>query len=368
MHNELTHRLVALVSYGTGFLRNENSLEDWYRHGAFHNARSIFRASADNALLADDFTLWLSILKGAGAVRLSLHGPGEFSEVVPRDERRRAFTVVAHFADAWQIWTVGTEQAAWREAPALVDSPDYWYYFNAISHCAAIDTYWCGEKMPGTLDVPATDWKALTATIAADLDIKLPSGRGPAAPFSGPEANDSMRTALPLLPQSKAWPAHRLASALALAQAKFANDTNPKNEANIYLGLNAEGEARLQNWGRRLDNWMTEVLMRGANEGTGSGATSPGLPAPAPQPGTDGHVGNTPAGGETPAAPPQPGLRTRATLGGWGARIGLAIATVVLSVFFAAVAHFVAAYPWLAIFIGLPFALHLHFKTRDRQA
>jgi len=28
----------------------------------------------------------------------------------------------------------------------------------------------------------------------------------------------------------------------------------------------------------------------------------------------------------------------------------------------------IAAFPWLAFLIGLPFALHLHYKRKDRQA
>lgn len=358
------HRQAALVSYGSLFLRGENTLDEWYRHGNLHNARSIFRASADNALLADDFTLWLSILKGAGAVRLSLHGPGEFSEVVPGDGRRQAYAVVAHYADGYQIWTVGREEAAWRDNPTFVDSPDYWHYFNGTAHRPAIDTYWCGEKIPGRLEVPGTDWQALTAAIDADLDIALPSGAGPAAPFFLTESGVPARADLPLLPASQAWPAHRLAAALYALQLKFANDTHPKNEGNLYLGLNAEGEARLQNWGMRLDKWMIDVLLRGANDCAGREANCESMSAPQAQ--MAGNAGGAPAGAPTPA-PPQPPTRKRATLKSWGARIGLALVTAVFSVFFAAMANVVAAYPWLAILIGLAFALHLHYKTRDNQ-
>ena len=358
MRHEPIHRLAALVSYGTRFLRNDNVLEDWYRHSVFHEARCMFRTEADNVLVADDFTLWLIVLKGAGVVRLSLHPAAEFALVCPDDERRCAFAVVAHHADSYQVWMVGEEPATWRDAPAFTDGGDYWHYLQAKSHGGAIDSYWAGAPIPGTLQVQPTDWHALAATIGADLDIALPADREPAVPFVLAEADDAGGTALPLLPASDALPAHRLAAALAQVQAKFANDTHPRNEGNIFLGLNAEGEARVQNWGRRLDNWMIDVLMRGANDGAGSRTTRAIAPPPVPAEAQDSAA----------AAPPQQASHKRATLGSWGARIGLAIVTAVCSVFFAAAAQVVAAYPWLAILLGLAVALHLHYKTRDNQA
>jgi hypothetical protein len=73
MRDEALWRQVALVSYGTQILRKSLALEDWYRHAIFFGARFQFRALAGNALLAADFTLWLSTLRQAGATRLSLH-------------------------------------------------------------------------------------------------------------------------------------------------------------------------------------------------------------------------------------------------------------------------------------------------------
>jgi hypothetical protein len=365
---DLIHRQVALVSYGSLFLRGENTLKDWYPHCVFHNARSVFRASFDNALLADDFTLWLSMLKGRGALRLSLHGAEEFELAVPRKARRDAYAVVAHYADGYQIWTVGREQAAWPDNPDFVNDPDYWAYFNATAHVAAIDTYWCGEKFPGRLDVPATDWKALAATIGADLDIKLASGLGPAAPFVLFQFDHAARTVLPLLPASQAWPAHRLAAALDREQGKFVNDTHPKNEGNLFQHLDEKGAGALTHWGQRLDSWMNEVLIRGANDCAGAAASSRDAgfmrhrpPPPGPQP----HD----VAGENAVAASQPqAVEKPPATGKWADRIAFAIAIAAFTLFVVAIAHVIAAFTWLAILIALPFALHRHYKKKDIQA
>jgi len=375
LRHDLIHRQAALVSYGTGFLRNENALDDWYRHGVFLNARSVFRAAADNAVLADDFTLWLSILKGAGAVRLSLHGADEFAAAVPRDARRRAYAVVAHYADGYQIWTVGEERTAWGDDPAFNEGPDVWPYIHAKGG-AAIDTYWCGEKIPGALDVPATDWKALAAEIGADLDVKLPSGLGPAAPFFLFDSDHPARAKLPLLPKSEAWAAHRLAAGLAREQARFANDTHPKNEGNVFQHLDEKAAAALTHWGLRLDSWMNEVLIRGANDCAGIGANRRGAPfrryqppPPAPQEeaGAKDKADNA-DDATVVAAPPSTTVRRPPSTGTWTDRIGLAIAIAALTLFVVAVAHVITFYPWLAILIALPFALHRHYRKKDRQA
>lgn len=70
--NHQLFRAVALTSYGTGCLRGDLPLEDWLRHGVFFQARFQFRSPDHNALLADDFTLWLGNLARSGATRLSL--------------------------------------------------------------------------------------------------------------------------------------------------------------------------------------------------------------------------------------------------------------------------------------------------------
>ncbi len=77
MYKSIDLRQITLVSYGSQFLQGRMPLEDWYQHGAFHDSRFQFRALDDNALLADDFTLWLGMLQRQGATRLSLHLPHE---------------------------------------------------------------------------------------------------------------------------------------------------------------------------------------------------------------------------------------------------------------------------------------------------
>ena len=362
MQHELIQRLAALVGYGTGYLRNANALDDWYRHNVFKDARMLFRTSADHALLADDFTLWLSMLKAAGAVRLSLHAAAQFAPATQHNAPAGGYAIVVHYADHHEAWTVGEEQAAWQDDPFFTNGPDVWHYLHARSGGGAIDTCWRGEQLPGRLAVPATDWKALGATIAADLAIDLPSGRGPAAPFYLYDGDHPAWRKLPLLPQSAAAPAHRLATALARQQAQFANDTHPNNEGNAYLGLDAHGEARLQNWGRRLDSWMIEVLMRGANDDTDAGSASGSTPFQRMQPPPAAPAVADGAGAAPAAIAVQSSSGTSPARGKWIARIGLAIAIAAASLFILAVAHVIAGFPWLAILVGLPIALYGHYK------
>lgn len=371
MRHELIHRQVALVSYGTAFLRNENTLEDWYRHDVFHGVRSVFRASAGNALLADDFTLWLSILKGAGALRLSLHPADEFALRTPRDERCASYAVVAHYPDHYQIWTVGAERAAWADDAAFSAGQDVWHYVHAKGD-GAIDSYWSSEAMPGILQVPATDWQALAAAIGADLDRPIPSSVARTGPFMLHASGDPARRELPLFATSDgASLAQRVVASLDAEQGKFANDTHPKNEGNLFNYLNEQEAAQLTQWGERLDSWMIEVLIRGANDGAGAGVNE-----------RNGHFRRlklTPRDGANDAAADVGEVKAVATplpqtvhkptrTGTWGRRIALGIMITVFSAVFVAIAHIIAAFPWLAFLIGLPFALHLHYKGKDRQA
>lgn len=358
MHDALIHRLATLVSYGTAFLHDENSLYDWCRHGAFKGARGVFRRASDNVLLADDFTLWLPVLKGEGAVRLSLHDAAEFAPDGPPDPRRCKFAVVVHYADHYRIWMVGEEPASWRDVAEYVHGWEGLRYRLAKTNGGAIDSYWGGENIQGRLRVQTTDWKTLAESIGTSLDVPMPLDDEPAALFVLARADDARPAALPILPVSEAMPAHRLAAALHRVQLKFERDTDPSNPANIYLSVNQEGEARLQNWGDRLDKWMVDVLMRGANDSTGRWAPCESLSEPAPEATNDDEAGD---------APPRPATRKRATLQSWGARIGFAIATAVFSLIFLATAHIVAAYSWLAVPIALIFVLYLHVLTRDNQ-
>ncbi|QGZ40178.1 hypothetical protein IP92_04915 [Pseudoduganella flava] len=53
MYREPILREVALVSYGTLYLRGDVALDDWYRHNVFEGATVQFRDLAENALLAE---------------------------------------------------------------------------------------------------------------------------------------------------------------------------------------------------------------------------------------------------------------------------------------------------------------------------
>lgn len=359
------------MSYGTRFLRNENTLEDWYRHDVFHGARSVFRAGADNALLADDFTLWLSILKGAGALRLSLHPAAQFALRAPRDERCAGYAVVAHYADHYQIWIVGEERATWAGDAAFMAGEDVWHYVHAKG-AGAIDSYWSSEAMPGKLQVPATDWQALATAIGADLDRPMPSSLARVGPFVLHPSGDPARRKLPLFATSEgASLAQRVVASLDAEQGKFANDTHPKNEGNLFNYLNEQEAARLTEWGERLDSWMIEALIRGANDGADAGVNDRnglfGRLHPPPGDGANEVAADVDDVKAVAAPLPQAAHQPPAT-GKWMERIALAIAIAAFTLFVVAIAHVIAAFPWLAFLIGLPFALHLHYKRKDRQA
>jgi hypothetical protein len=147
-------RQVALVGYGTQFLRHKLPLEDWYRHGVFFDARFQFRSLEDKRLLADDFTVWLGTLAQAGATRLSLHPAAQLK--VDGD-----YAVAVHFPDRYQVWAVGVEQPAWQER---------FEFPRARGYAGDVDSYWLTGEQAGQLPVPATNWKEFAAAIAADLD------------------------------------------------------------------------------------------------------------------------------------------------------------------------------------------------------
>jgi hypothetical protein len=253
--NAFLFRQVALVSYGSQFLGHQLPLEDWYRHGVFLDARFQFRSSDDNRLLADDFTVWLGTLARAGATRLSLHLAQELQVA----NEAGAYAVAVHFAERYQIWTVGVERAAWEG----------WDFPRAQSYAGEVDSYWLLHERPGQLPVPATNWKQLAAAIATDLDINVPSSNVPVptGPFFPDISEDIAWARLPLFPSGpRASLAHRIVATLDWDQGRFANDTHPKNEGNLYLGADDAAADKLDRWGQRLDRWLIDVLLRSANE------------------------------------------------------------------------------------------------------
>lgn len=371
MRHESILRQVALASYGTQFLRGELALEEWYRHGVFFDARLQFRALADNALLADDFTWWLGILRRSGAVRLSLHGLAEFELSVPRAMRGGDYAMVVHYADRHQVWIVGEERAAWQEHPLLPDdayqtSP---IFPDAASYGGDLDSYWCVEERPGELELPDTKWPQLTAAIAADLDITIPSSQVPAGPLFVAVPEDASWARLPLFPFSKgASVAHRLLGTLYREQAKFANITHPKNEGSVYKSLDDAGAAQADEWSARLDRWVIDVELRCANECREPALMHRGITRPEMR--KEHAFSQMPAGvaqiKQEPAIPPAEAadINEEKPDGKWTSRIVFLVIIVVSSLFILASANIIAGFPWACILLGLPCALYVRYKNQ----
>lgn len=361
MRNKSLLRQVALVSYGTQFLRGESSLEDWYRHGIFFGARSQFRSPSDNTLLADDFTWWLAILKLSGARCLSLHRATDFDISLPCILSGE-YALVAHYADHHQIWAAGREEAGWREHPLIPAEARQTIpaFPNAAGYSAELDSYWCIEDRQGALDVPATNWKELASAIADDLGITLPSSSIAAAPFVVPTSAEWAK--LPLFPYSGSTAAaHRMLAALDHEAAVFSNDMNPKNENNLDKSQGGGPER----WGKRLDSWMVDVLLACANHSSESAREKsthwrPADASPPPRP-AGGAAERYQMAYSPPAAedvsPSRPPANTK-----WTNRMMELVTIAVLSLFVLAVANIVVALPWLSILIGLPCALAAKYR------
>lgn len=365
MRHESILRQVALVSYGTQFLRGDLALEEWYRHGVFFDARLQFRALADNALLADDFTWWLGILRHSGAVRLSLHRLAEFELDWPRAVHGGDYALVAHYADRHQVWVVGEERAAWREHPLLLDDANQTFprFPDATGYGGDLDSYCCVQERPGQLDVPATDWPQLTTAIATDLEIAIPSNQVPAGPLFVAVPEDASWARLPLFPFSKAASsAHRLLATLYREQAQFANDTHPKNEGSVYKSLDDAGAAQADEWSARLDRWVIDVGLRCANECREPalmhrGITRPEIP-------TEQAFLQTPAGVAPRTQQPEKPLAEQAKPDGkWISRIVFVVVIVVASLLILSIANIIAGFPWLALLLGLPCALYAKYHN-----
>lgn len=361
MRHALISRQVALVGYGTQFLRGHAALEDWYRHGIFFGTRLQFREPADNALLADDFTLWLGILRESGATRLSLHLCSQFGLATERVTRGGQYAIAVHYADRHEIWIVGEERAAWLAHPLLPGEAGFPTFPDATHWGGELDSYWRIAERPGALDVPDTNWKQLAAAIAADLQIHVPSSLVPAGPFvlSGREP-ESWAT-FPLFPKSSvAAPAHHLLATLDWEQARYSNEMNPKNEGGAYKHLDDEGAVNMENWGRRLDSWLIEAQLRCANECRASIFLDRATPlarlhTPVEVP---AYAGTPQAAGE--ARPPRTAPATGA--GKWTDRVAFVVAVAAGSLFMLACANIIARFPWLSVLIGLPYGLYVKYK------
>lgn len=349
MHSESIHRQITLVSYGTQFLRGKLALDDWYRHGIFFNARLQFRQRDGNALLADDFTWWLGILKQSGALRLSLHLLAEFGIARPAIILYGEYAVVAHFPDRHQIWAVGVERPAWRDHPLVPHVPGIPVFPDATSWGGEIDSYWCLDERPGQLEVPETNWKALADAIGTDLDLAMPSSLAPPGPVFLPPEPRASWARFPLFPSGSVTVlAHGMLASLYREQAKFANDMHFKNENSYYQSLDDEGAAKVDDWGRRLDGWVGEIEMRCANESRQRASRDDGVPLPLPP------AAAKPAARHAASEDIRPVLDARTPLYAdpvtppgrrWLRRIVFVAVLAVVCLLLLAFAHIVAAWP-----------------------
>lgn len=350
--DDLIQRQVALVSYGTRFLRKELGLEDWCQHGVFFGARLQFRDGAGNALLADDFPLWLTILAQDGAKRLSLHPTAALDLEVPHTLVRGGLVVAVHFHDRYQLWAVGREAAVWNAGDQFVPSA-----------AGDVDCYLCIEERPGQPDVPLTDWNKLAAVIAADLGRSVPSLLVPAEPFYAHTGESASWPKLPLFVATGAEAlAHRVLATLIHEKGTFDNDTNPKNDSSYFQHLDEKGAAALIHWGERLDDWVVEVLVRAANIGREtSGRQGEALlvrlqPPPPSLPLEPAAVAEVP-GDQVPVTQAGSPVKNK-----WTNRVGMIVGVAVLSLFILALAKVISFFPWLAALIALPWALYMHYK------
>jgi hypothetical protein len=295
------------------------------------------------------------MLAQAGATRLSLHLPAEFGAALARAAGGGDFAVVVHYPERYQVWIAGQELAAWAGEEAGQMAPDARYYGGQL------DSYWCVQEHPGRLHVPHTDWPALTVAIAADLEIRIPAADLAPGPVFADGADRASWASLPLFPTARqAAPAHQLLASLYREQARFANDTHPKNESSAYHWMDAAAADRLYAWGRRLDSWLIEVQLRCANECRQSQLSeeattllrlhTPAPPESAPETSTQ-------------AALPAPAGRV-ASRDKWIERIGFLVSIVVVTLFVVAVANVIAWLPWLAIPIGLVYGLYAKYKQQ----
>ncbi|SFF63625.1 hypothetical protein SAMN05518865_102356 [Duganella sp. CF458] len=336
MGDELIQRQVALVSYGTRFLRKELELEDWFHHGIFFGARFQFRDHQTNQLLADDFTQWLGNLAMTGATRLSLHRAADLGLKVADQAK---YAIVVHYPGCYQAWAGREEQPVWMDF--LLPS--------AAAYAGDLDCYRGAEQRPGKLDVPGTDWQQLAAAIAADLEIVVPTGDAPLCvqvQLSEEWAKMPLFVGPPL--------AHKILSTLYREQAKFDNDTHPKNDSSYYHHLDAAGAAAVDHRGECLTSWIAEVHLLCANDvGDAAQEKQPlhRMQEPPPLQSEPELVA------PMPLAEVQPPAKST-----WINRIALAVAIAVLSLLILALANIIARFPWLAVLVALPWGLYMRQK------
>ncbi|QYF94370.1 hypothetical protein KY495_03890 [Massilia sp. PAMC28688] len=367
MNDDMVMRQVALVSYGNKYLRDELTLEQFFRHGVFFGHRLLFRSVDDNALLADDFTLWLGILQGLGARRLSLHAVEEFSIKSGTAPCAGTLVIAVHYPEHYELWVVGEEKAAWWSHPQL---PEGSYQYGsecppAAAYGGDIDSYWCVEQIKGALTVPETDWNALAADIRQELGLNY--GSAQPGPFRVNKYDAPEWTKFPLFPYAGNRPIpHRLMALLTAAQAEYANNANPKNESSPFQHMSYEEVAER---GQGLDKWMREVQLRCANEFRLKGAVAQAADAvPEMNPAPRRRKARAKAARQAEAAPaigkgadprndeePSHGTHERA----WPKAVVFILLLGVISLLLLALSNLITAYGWLSLLLGLPVAIYL---------
>lgn len=350
MGHESLPRQVALVSYGTRFLRQEIALKDWAQHAVFRGARLHFHRLEDNALLADDFTLWLGILADSGATRLSLHPLARFAVPMPPAMARGDYAIVVHYPERYDIWAIGGQTPAGRDDE--------------------LDQYWCVATRAGALPVPETNWKELAAAIGRDLDISVPSSQAKSGPFYGP-VSEQGQTRMPLLAKSPAVAlANWILSSLDQKRGWYDNDMHHHNDSGSYARAGSQEELdRLFDWGERLDSWITEAQIRAANETrttAESGNEPPLVRLHTPAMKAASIEAQSRRNQQLSAPPPEVEVDDRAGASA-SARpfpwIGaIALAAILLAVIIFGALKLIAGYPWVAALVVLPLALYLKYR------
>jgi len=264
------------------------------------------------------------------------------------------YVVVVHFPDRHQLWVVGEERAALLDHPLFPNEEFQRYpvFPDAAYYGGPIDSYWCLEDRPGQPDVPDTDWKALAHAIATDLASPVPSSLAPARPYFGTLPHDVPWAKFALFATSGFTSlAHRTMATLERMQSTFSNDTSPKNDSSPYQFMDAEGAAKVDDWGKGLNSWMLEVQLRYANETRSFDLTGKNTPLARVHTAPSPHQNIADDGAEEDASSPEvPAEQSASTSNSkWGGRIAFIVKVALGSLAMIFLARLVASYPWLAV-------------------
>ncbi|PLK47996.1 hypothetical protein [Uliginosibacterium sp. TH139] len=367
-------RQIALCAWGSQYLAGGNELDDWFRHGVFWEAPQLFRSLPGRTLIAADFCAWLFWLRSRGAMRLTLHATESGQVPAGEDFYWGERLICVHFAEGCERWLTGEEIPGCTDAndaalEAAREASGEWSWVpDPGAYAGDIETWWC-LGMGEAISVPETDWSASAARLQAELfpedglrgRWRLPDQTELRAGNKG----DAEWSSLPTLPHSRSLTLpHRLLDYLHGEQARFSNDTHPKNEGNLYVCASAEEAARIDHWGERLDAWVDTLQRAAANErrwregGKGGSMLMPALPdatvSAAQQDAASVPVTET----NPPSAPrviEQPAAQARAIT----PLLIDGIVLAVLCVLIVALAKVLSRYEWISLLIALPWMLYV---------